>query len=50
MKLNLFEKAIKWFDEGLAVSFDSIFYSDGAKSKQNQRLGGGKGWGVGGSR
>ena len=25
MKLNLFEKAITWCDEGLAVSFDFIF-------------------------
>ena len=28
MKLNLFEKAIKWCDEGLAVSFDSNFDSN----------------------
>ena len=32
VKLTLFEKAITWCDEGLAVSFDCIFMAEGAKT------------------
>jgi hypothetical protein len=32
VKLTLFEKAITWCDEGLAVSFDCTFMAEGAKT------------------
>ena len=47
VKVNLFEKAIKWCDEGLAVSYDSIFFCPRAQRVSKTTVGGGGG-GAGG--